>query len=407
VKTPEMARIGDIANQIRGVSYSKNEGASTKGKGLIPILRANNITAEGLTFEDLVYVPRERVGDSQLLRCNDVLIAASSGSIDVVGKSAQVTEDLDVAFGAFCKVLRPGDRVDGRYFGHFFKTSSYRSRISALAQGANINNIRNEHLDDLELRMPTISEQRRLAEVLDSAEALRAKRRATLTQLDALTQSLFLDLFGDPKFNERKWPLSKIGSVISDLRGGANLAPEDFVESGFPILHKGAIKPNGTVALDAKKKTFATPEYATAHRRSQIDRKYLAVTLRDLVPTGPSIGLIANLQDGPFDNYLLAQGAYGFLLDRDKVTPEYLVYLSNMPSFRHILRKYSVGSTQIHIRTPVYLEISIPVPPISIQHEFSRRVVALKRLRASQQSSLRGLNLLFSSLQTRTFIGGL
>jgi restriction endonuclease S subunit len=78
-----------------------------------------------------------------------------------------------------------------------------------------------------------------------------------------------------------------------------------------------------------------------------------------------------------------------------------------MPSFRHVLRKYAVGSTQIHIRTPVYLDIPIPIPPLSSQHEFTRRAATVKRLGVAQRSTLEKLNALFSSLQTLAFIGRL
>ncbi|MFZ1011292.1 MAG: restriction endonuclease subunit S [Candidatus Sulfotelmatobacter sp.] len=339
------------------------------------------------------------------LKQGDIVFARTGAT---TGKSFLIRDcPSNAVFASYLIRVRLGDRADSRYVSHYFHTPDYWAQISASARGVAQPGVNASTLKALKIPLPPIAEQRRIAEVLDRAEALWAKRRATLAQLDTLTQSIFLDLFGDPNFNERDWPLCRIGSVISDLRGGANLAPDDFVESGFPILHKGAIKPNGEVALDAKKKTFATSEYATANRRCQIDRRYLAVTLRDLVPTGPSIGLIANLQDGPFDGYLLAQGAYGFRVDSSKVTPEYLVFLSNMPSFRHVLRKYAVGSTQIHIRTPVYLDIMIPIPPLSAQHEFTRRVVAVKRLGVTQRSTLKKLNGLFSSLQTRAFVGQL
>ena len=63
---------------------------------------------------------------------------------------------------------------------------------------------------DIRIPLPPLAEQRRIAEVLDRAEALRAKRRAALAQLDSLTQSLFLDLFGDPATNPKGWPTSHV-----------------------------------------------------------------------------------------------------------------------------------------------------------------------------------------------------
>jgi type I restriction enzyme S subunit len=76
------------------------------------VLRAGNITDEGLVFDDLVFVPAERISVKQRIRQHDVVIVASSGSLDVVGKAAPALADYEGGFGAFCKVLRPGSKVD-------------------------------------------------------------------------------------------------------------------------------------------------------------------------------------------------------------------------------------------------------------------------------------------------------
>ena len=178
----EVVRVCELAKQLRGVSYGKSDASSTPRPGYLPVLRAGNITEDGLTFDDLVFVPAERISEKQKIRRNDVVIAASSGSLDVVGKAARALNDYEGGFGAFCKVLRPGSDVDPAYFAHFFRTQQYRQRASALAAGVNINNLRNEHLDEIQIPIPALREQRRLAEILDTAQALRAKRRAALAQ---------------------------------------------------------------------------------------------------------------------------------------------------------------------------------------------------------------------------------
>ena len=89
--------------------------------------------------------------------------------------------------------------------GHYFKTSSYRRFVSQLASGANINNLKKEHLDNLLIPLPPLDQQKRIAAILDAADALRAKRREALAELDTLLQSTFLDMFGDPVTNPMGW----------------------------------------------------------------------------------------------------------------------------------------------------------------------------------------------------------
>lgn len=120
-----IVKIGDISSQIRGVSYSKNDAVLKKEEGYLPILRANNIQEQGLILDNLVYVPEHKISQKQRILSGDVIIAASSGSIDVVGKAASAKEDINAGFGAFCKILRPNTKlVDPRYFANYFQTKN-------------------------------------------------------------------------------------------------------------------------------------------------------------------------------------------------------------------------------------------------------------------------------------------
>ena len=176
----KVAAVRDISEQIRGVTYAKSDASAVPRSGYSPMLRANNIGEHGLLLEDLIFVPNTKISPKQRIVANDIVVAASSGSISVVGKTAQARIGFDGGFGAFCKVLRPGPDVHPHYFGHYFKTSSYRRVVSQLASGANINNLKKEHLDNLLIPLPPLPEQKRLAGILDAADALRSKRREAL-----------------------------------------------------------------------------------------------------------------------------------------------------------------------------------------------------------------------------------
>jgi type I restriction enzyme, S subunit len=187
----------------------------------------------------------------------------------------------------------------------------------------------------------------------------------------------------------KSWKIASIKSITSDWRGGAPFKPDDFTDEGFPVLHKGAIHKSGKVLVDSRKKTFTSAEYAQCYQKSVIDRTYMAVTLRDLVPSGPSIGLIANLANSQSEKYVLAQGAYGFHINTDRVHPSYLVWLSNYEPFRAYMKCYAVGSTQIHIRTPVFQELEIPLPPLEEQKRIAAILDKADRVRRKRQEAIR------------------
>ena len=159
-------KVGDVIEQVRGVTYSSGDSTDEYKDGYVELLRANNICDGDLDFENLVFVPKNKVTDKQYLKENDIVIAASSGSLSVVGKAAPFHGSRLTSFGAFCKVLRPKSNVDARYIANYFQTKEYRHKVSSLAEGANINNLRNEHIDNLSIRLPELHEQKRIADII-------------------------------------------------------------------------------------------------------------------------------------------------------------------------------------------------------------------------------------------------
>jgi type I restriction enzyme, S subunit len=128
------APVTELSSFVRGVSYARGEESNAPKKAYIPLLRANNINGH-IVFDDLRYVPRQRVRTEQMLRSGDVVVAMSSGSKAVVGKAARIESDWEGTFGAFCAVLRPSTLLDSRYFSLFFQTKHYRDFISEASAG--------------------------------------------------------------------------------------------------------------------------------------------------------------------------------------------------------------------------------------------------------------------------------
>ncbi|MDZ4347652.1 MAG: restriction endonuclease subunit S [Candidatus Binatia bacterium] len=115
------------------------------------------------------------------------------------------------------KVLRPKVDADVKYLYHYL-------RQLRLHDGGYDRHFK--YLKRAEVVLPPLAEQRRIAEVLDRAEALRAKRRATLAQLDSLTQSVFLDLFGDDGENSKGWPVRAVADYVREFQGGKSIESE-------------------------------------------------------------------------------------------------------------------------------------------------------------------------------------
>lgn len=364
----------------------------------MPVLRAGNITEFGLVYTDLVYVPKRFISGRQLLRSGDVLIAASSGSIDVVGKAASVINDYEGAFGAFCKVLRPlRSRVDPRYFAHFFKTADYRRTVSNLAAGANINNLKNQHLDELLIPLPSLSEQGRIAAILDQADALRAKRREALAQLDHLAQSIFVEMFGDPATNPKGWPVSRIRDLLESASYGTS---ERSDTSGkFPVLRMNNITRTGEMDFtDLKYMDLDDSE----HERYLVKTGDVLFNRTNSAELVGKTAIFREAESMAYAGYLVR------LRTNADNNAEYLAAFMNTPYTKRVLRgmcKSIIGMANINA-TEVQ-GIKIAQPPLALQVQFQQRIDSLNRVKASHRAMLIELDKLFSSLQHRAFQGEL
>lgn len=158
--------LGELVRVIRGVSYKKEHAKYAPAKDHLSILRATNI-GETLSFDRLVYVPQHYVSPEQELRMGDIVLAASSGSRSVVGKTAALKQEWKGSFGAFCFGIRPSDHVNASYLAYFLRTSEYRKRVSQLAAGVNINNLKASHIQQTPVPVAPLTEQSRIVEEIE------------------------------------------------------------------------------------------------------------------------------------------------------------------------------------------------------------------------------------------------
>lgn len=396
-----MARLGDVSEQVRGVTYGKEDASDTSKPGFLPVLRAGNITDEGLVFNNLVFVPAERISGKQRVRRHDVLVVASSGSLDVVGKAAPALADFNGGFGAFCKVLRPNSKVDPAYLAQFLKTPEYRRRASALAAGININNLRNEHLDEMPLPLPPLPEQRRIAEILDQAEALRTKRRVGLAHFARLSEALFVGRFGDPAANPKQWPTTTVGQLatrFSDGPFGSNLKSSHYTDAGVRVIRLQNIGVGEF--LDHDRAFISEAHFEKLKKHECRPGDVLVGTLGD-----PN--LRACIQPEWLKSALNKADCVQLRCDERVSTAVYVCALLNHPSTERMAHDLILGQTRLRVSMGRLRGLRVPLPPLGFQQEFAREVAALRQLESKQSASLTSLDRLFASLQQRAFRGEL
>ncbi|MGH9852369.1 MAG: restriction endonuclease subunit S, partial [Blastocatellia bacterium] len=253
-------------------------------------------------------------------------------------------------------------------------------------------------IKDLVLALPPLTEQRRIAEVLDRAEALRAKRRAALAQLDSLSQSLFLDLFGDPATNSKGFPKKALNSLVrgDDTINYGVVQPGNDLDEGVPLVRVGDLIDGKVKHADLKR---IAPSIEATYKRSRLRGDEI------LVSCVGSIGVVA-LADESVKGFNIARAVARIPLAETTSRIFMAAYLKTDFVQRYFTNELrTVSQPTLNIKQ--LSETLVVLPPIELQREFARRVLAVEKLKSAQRASLAEMDALVASLQHRAFRGEL
>jgi type I restriction enzyme S subunit len=438
--------LGELAQLIRGVSYPKIEASSTPRAGYLPILRAANIWDEGLLLEtDLVYVPQKYVKVEQRLLPGDVVIGMSSGSQELVGKAAQLTDEWPGACGAFCAVARCKPGVEPKFMGYFFRSNRYRQIIRAKSSGININNLRYADLEQLPIPVPPLSEQQRIVAAierhftrLDAGTVLLRQIQAKLSRYKAAVlqaagagrlvpqnpadepaADLLQRLDVKPGPNRAALPESHPDlpalpeewcwaslAAIADVLAGYAFKSAAYSAAGFQIVRIGNVE-RGKLNL-AEKPTFI------AEIEDRIKEKYL------LKPGDILITLTGSRRKRDYGFVAMVGDEAGLLLNQrlarlrfqPPLNPRFFLLALQGDHFQNRFFQYETGNVgQGNVRIAALTRETVPVPPLAEQArivaEVDRRLVAAERLEAVIQTTLTRAEQLRQAILARAFAGRL
>lgn len=344
-----------VTKQIRGVSYKPTDLHDSLNSSSVILLRANNIDDGKINFDDVVYVDKSKVSKDQYLKKGDILICASSGSKQLVGKAASFDFDKECTFGAFCKVVRPDENV-ADYIGKYFQSVKYRSIISNVAIGANINNIRNEHIDSLELPMYSTEKANDIVHLLSKVQSIIEYRKQELSNLDDLIKARFVEMFGNGKH-----PVKKVEEVCSDIADCPHTTPKYDGELLNPAIRTSEIK-KGYITWDTMR-YVSNDEYQERVKR-------LAPEAGDIVyGREGTIGNAAVLPEG--HKFCLGQRVMLLRPDYNQCSSEYLLHaVISDDVYRQVMMKNN-ASTVAHVNVKDVKAFLVPVPSKELQEQFT------------------------------------
>jgi len=291
-------------------------------------------------------------------------------------------------------------QVVPKYFKYLLSTQFLKQQLDVATRGGTQKFVSLQMLRNLIIPLPPIAEQKRIAAILDKAEELRGLRRKALGELDAVVQSIFIEMFGDPITDSKGWSVSQLRAHTLKIGSGATPTGGDsaYKETGISLIRSLNVR-NGKFSL----KDLAFIDNEQASKLSNVVVKVGDVLLNI---TGASVARVCRV---PSD-VLPARVNQHVAIIRPKSTLNE-VYLEQMllyPSFKQILLKTAEAGATRQAITKLQIEgLCIPVPPLPLQEEFARRVGAIEHLKTTHRESLAQLNALFASLQHRAFRGEL
>jgi type I restriction enzyme S subunit len=321
----------------------------------------------------------------------DVLIAWDGAN------AATSSFGLSGVIGSTLAVLRPrSPRVFTPYLGHFVRANE--AYLRSRCKGATVPHLDGRVLEALEVPLPSLPEQRRIADILDKADALRRRRRAALAGLDTLTQAIFLDMFGDPAMNSNHWPMAQLQDVVRKgtiVTYGIVQAGDEF-PGGVPYIRTGDIV-KGQIAEVGLRHT--DPAIAAKFRRSRVEAGDIVISIR------ATVGMTAVVPP-ELDGANLTQGT-ARIAPGEGTEGTYLLNFLRTTGTQKWLERQIKGVTFREITLSRLRELPVALPPIQLQREFARRALRVENLKVAQRVSLTALNALFGALQHRAFRGTL
>jgi type I restriction enzyme, S subunit len=386
VSSPQTLCIGDFCKTGSGSTPSRSQFAKYYEGGTIPWIKSGELR-EGVILEAEEHVTDAALTETsiKLVPKGAILLAmygATVGRLALLGIQATTNQ-------AVCHIIPDPNIADTRYLFHAL--SSQVPAIVAMGVGGAQPNISQGVVKSLKIWLPALPEQRCIAAILDKADALRAKRREALAQLDRLAQSIFVEMFGDSSAYDQR-PLQDLCELITD---GTHQTPT-YAEEGVIFLSAKNVTSGEIDWQDIK--FIPQSLHAELYRR-------LAPRRGDvLLAKNGTTGVAAIVdRDEVFDIYV----SLALLRPKAGVLPEYLHAAVNSASCK---RQFTgslkgIGVPNLHLKD--IRQSTVPYPAAAEQERFVGRLRGLSLLKESARSALVSTNALFSVLQARAFQGEL
>jgi type I restriction enzyme S subunit len=332
----------------------------------------------------------------------DIIIVKDGAT---TGKTSFVTEQFPhfpCAINEHVFRLAVNQKIaDPKYVFYYLYSPKGNKEILDDFRGATVGGISQNFVNKVFLPLPPLAEQKRIASLLGRADRLRQLRRAANALADSLLQSVFLEMFGEPQVNDKKWDVESIGDCVEPTK---QVNPKSLGSSKFWYVD--------ITSIDRERKIIVEPKLLQVEDAPSRARKHIIFNDVLVSTVRPNLNAVARVPQY-LDNQIASTGFCVLRPDIKKLSTEYLFAIVQSKYFINHLVKNETGANYPAVSDGIILDTPIPLPPLALQEEFGRIVGAERRsartgvesLRARMAEAERQAQNLFESLLAQSFGG--
>lgn len=378
----ETVRLVDVCDFQGGAQPPKEEWLDHPQSGYIRMLQIRDFTQERKGKEDFIRISsRNKTCD-----VDDILIARYGASL------GKILCGLSGAYNvAIMKTIPDQSIISKKFLYEFLISDKFQKYILSVSSRAAQAGFNKDDLKSLQLPIPPLDVQKKIADLLDKDSALIELRKAQLDKLDLLIKSQFVEMFGDPVTNTRSWPLERLGNLGELNRGVSKYRPRNdpsLLNGPYPLIQTGEVTKSSLYITDYNS-TYSEIGLAQS-------RMWPAGTL--CITIAANIAQTAILSF----NACFPDSVVGFI-PREKTNPIYLHFWFEF--FQKTLEEQAPQVAQKNINLQILNNLDVTVPPLSLQNEFAAFVQQVETQKKLLQNSLEKMELNYKSLMQKCFRG--
>ncbi|MDK9718414.1 MAG: restriction endonuclease subunit S [Trichlorobacter sp.] len=398
--TVSLVRLGDVAAFIRGITFKPEDKIEPNSTDAVVCMRTKNVQ-DILDQDDLIAIPQPFVKRKEQYLFEGDLLVSTANSWELVGKSCWVPKlSYQATAGGFISILRSDrEKIFPRYLYHWMNSSETLHQLRYCGrQTTNISNMSLDLACDLELPLPPLLEQKRIAAILDKADAIRRKRQQAVKLTEELLRSVFLDMFGDPVTNPKGWEVKSLAEEITFMTSGSRGWAEYYSDHGSKFIRIQNVK-NGQLHFNDVQYVKAPDNKEAARTKVQENDLLISITA-DLGRTAVVDKQTAD--EGAHINQHLA-----LVRLSNAINPHFVAaYLESQGGKSQFLQ-LDQSAVKSGLNFDSIKSLHLYNPPFVLQKQYAAAVESVENTKVKLKDAADTSDTLFTSLLQRAFRGEL